>query len=281
MAVDRSDHPSRLTESQETGRSVAKDMEQPGKKRNLSRSATRALDILEYFAMVGRPLRTVEIAQAFDIGTSSIDQLLKTMVDSAYLQFDSSNKLYCPSPRLVNFGAWLSNNYFGEDRICRLMRSLQEETGEIITLSIRHASFMQIVDVYAPLSRTGAIPKGLRVPIIDSVIGSAFLAVHSDKEVIRIVGQITASTHRKMSPAELQGLLARLQSVRGRGYAFGPAVAADGPWALAVTLPTPTVGTVIVLGLAGDRNPVTERQAELVELMTRKIDYFLAKKVVE
>ncbi len=60
-------------------------IQHPGGKRNLSKSATRALDILEYFAMVGRPLRAREIAQAFDFHASSTDQLLKTMVDSAYL----------------------------------------------------------------------------------------------------------------------------------------------------------------------------------------------------
>jgi DNA-binding IclR family transcriptional regulator len=266
-----------ITEQNPESRSIKAGMERPGNKRNLSRSATRALDILEYFAMVGRPLRTVEISQALDIGTSSIDQLLKTMVDSAYLQFDPSNKLYYPSPRLVNFGSWLSDNYFGEDRICRLMRSIQDETGETITLSIRHGAFMQIVDVYAPPARAGTIPKGLRVPIIDTVIGSAFLAAHNDKEVIRIVDQITAATHSKVSPDELRDLLARVQSIRSKGYASGPAIAADGPWALSIALPKPTVGAVIVLGLAGDRNSVTEKEVELVELMTKKINYFLEK----
>ena len=49
-----------------------------GDRRSLSRSATRALDVLEYFGQVRRPLRAVEIARQFSLHPSTVNQLLKT-----------------------------------------------------------------------------------------------------------------------------------------------------------------------------------------------------------
>lgn len=250
-------------------------IQNPGSKKNLSKSATRALDILEYFAMVGRPLRAVDIAQAFDFHTSSTDQLLKTLVDSAYLIFDSGKKLYYPSPRLVNFGSWLSANYFGEDRICRLLQSVHEMSGNIVTLSIRYGAFMQIVDVIEPLAQAGTIMKGLRVPITESIIGTAFLAAHSDKEVIRIAGQVTTQTGRKLSVSELKELLKRVNATRSSGYVSGPAVVVAEPWALAVALPPPAFGMTMVLGLAGDKASVRSREEELVLIIKKNINHWL------
>ncbi len=254
-----------------SGSATIANLHRPGGKRNQSRSATRALDILEYFALVGRPLRAVEIAQAFDLRTSSTDQLLKTMVDSAYLQFDSSNKQYYPSPRLVNFGAWLSSNYFGEDRLSRLINSVQEDCGEIVTLSIRRGESMQIFDVIEPQTQTGTIPKGLRVSVTESIIGAAFLAAHSDREVIRIVEQVSLQTKQKQTPAGLQELIKRIHSIRLAGYAAGPAVSVPDPWALAIALPRPAAATTIVLGLAGKKSAIQDREQGLIEIMKHHI----------
>ena len=250
-------------------------IQRPGAKRNLSKSATRALDVLEYFAMVGRPLRAVEIAQALDFHTSSADQLLKTMVDSAYLMFDAENKLYYPSPRLVNFGSWLSANYFGEDHICRCLQAVQQESGEIVTLSIRYGASMQIVDYIEPISRAGSTMKGTRVPIIESIIGTAFLMLHDDREVIRIVDQVAQETGRKMSVAELRHLTERISDCRKTGYVSGPAVAVAEPWSIAVPLPRPVSGMKMVLGMAGEKSAVQPRERELVAIVGANIRRWL------
>ncbi|OYX21979.1 MAG: hypothetical protein B7Z04_00960 [Rhodobacterales bacterium 32-66-9] len=66
-------------------RHTSSDIRHPGERRNISKSAVRALDVLEHFAAVRRPLRATDIANALDLHPSSADQLLKSMVDAAYL----------------------------------------------------------------------------------------------------------------------------------------------------------------------------------------------------
>lgn len=251
-------------------------VQQPGGKKNLSKSATRALDILEYFALVGRPLRAIEIAQALDFHTSSTDQLLKTLVESAYLMFDSSNKLYYPSPRLVNFGSWLSTNYFGDNRICRLLQAVHQDTGDVVTLSIRYGASMQIVDFIEPLARAGTIVKGSRVSITESIIGTAFLTLHSDKEVIRIVDQVSVETGQKLSVPELRTLLERVSEARTQGHISVPATAVGTPWALAVALPQPTSGMKMVLGLGGHSQLDHPQEAEQLKIIRHHIELWLS-----
>lgn len=246
----------------------------PGGKKNLSKSATRALDVLEYFALMGRPLRAVEIAQALELRTSSTDQLLKTLVDSAYLMFDSVDKLYYPSPRLVNFGSWLATNYFGDNRIYRLLQSIHQDTGDIVTLSIRYGSHMQIVDFIEPVAKAGTIVKGSRVSITGSFIGTAFLTLHSDKEVIRIVEQVSTETGHKPSVAELRELLKRVRQARDDGYVAVPA-AAGTPWAMAMALPQPTSGMKMVLGLGGQSCPDEHEMAQLLPTLRSHIERWL------
>ena len=71
----------------------------PGKLSHYSKSAIRALDVLELFCRTGHKLRAREIAQALNIGPSSADLLLKTLIDGGYLAFDPLTKYYWPSPR--------------------------------------------------------------------------------------------------------------------------------------------------------------------------------------
>ncbi len=71
---------------------------------NAAKSAIRALDVLEVLGKSARPMRAVEIGRARSGSASSADQLLKTMVDSAYLLFDPVTKRYSPSFRAARAG---------------------------------------------------------------------------------------------------------------------------------------------------------------------------------
>lgn len=251
---------------------AANTVQHPGGRRNLSKSAIRALDILEHFALVGRPLRSGEVAQALDLQTSSADQLLKTLVDSAYLMFDPSNKHYYPSPRLANFGSWLSSNYFGGNRLYRLLQAVHHDTGDIVALAIRHSGSMQIVDFIEPVNCTDAIVKGSRVPVTESVIGTAFLALHSDKEVIRIVHQVNAVTGERLSTSELRQLLARVKKAKACGYALAASSSSTSPWALAVALPQSTSGMKMVLGMGGLGQFTSRKEHTYINIIRNHIE---------
>ena len=126
-------------------------VEEPRQGYNFSKSAVRALDILELFARIDRPLRAIDVTRLLGISPSSTIQLLKTMMDCAYLIFDPATKRYYPSPRLAEFGGWLSSKYFGDHKLQRLMSmrinriSWHRDTAD--TVDICKGSMLRMLEV--------------------------------------------------------------------------------------------------------------------------------------
>ena len=156
----------------------------PSERRSQSRSATRALDVLEYFGEQRRPLRAVEISRVLEMHPSTTNQLLKTMVDSAHLVFDARSKTYLPSPRLAEFSAWIIETYGAGGRLKDLIRDVQAQTGVVVTVTTPNDLFMQIIDLATPPDQTSE--RGLQISLFGSAIGSAYLSMLDDGEVLRL-----------------------------------------------------------------------------------------------
>lgn len=242
----------------------------PGERRNLAKSATRALDVLEYFAALKRPLRATEISHAFGWHSSSTDQLLKTMVDSGYLIFEAARKLYRPSPRLVRFGAWLTGDYYGGDRLYRLLNLIHSRSGEIVTLAVRQDEQMQVVDIVQPVSPHPAA-KGVKVPLVGSALGGAYLAARPDGEIRQIIDYL--DRHRHDGEDRLPAIMADVRAIRARGYATSR-IDSDGR-SIAMALPPCDADVGIVLGFAGPAERIGTHETELAALMRRCIEEIL------
>ncbi|MBB6190998.1 DNA-binding IclR family transcriptional regulator [Sphingobium wenxiniae] len=239
----------------------------PGTRRNLAKSATRALEVLEYFAGMKRPLRATEISHAFGWHSSSTDQLLKTMVDSGYLIFEAARKLYRPSPRLVRFGGWLTGDYYGGERLYRLLNLVHSRSGEIVTLAVRQEDQMQVVDIVQPVNSPHAAPKGVKVPLIGSALGGAYLASRADGDIRQIIEYL--DRHRRDRQDRVPGIMEEVQAIRVRGHASGGIGVETDNWSIAMALPPCDADVGIVLGFAGPTRRIRSHEAELAALMRR------------
>lgn len=235
-------------------------VKRPGDRRSLSRSATRALDVLELFGRTRRGLRAVEIARALDLHPSTTNQLLKTMVESAHLTFEAATKAYLPSPRLTRFAGWMVESYGADEGLRRLVRDLQAATGETVTLTTPNDLFMQVVELAGPgLGGEGA-ERGLRISMFGSATGAAFLSALPDGEMLRL------AVRARIAEDEHGGLLARAAIIRKEGAAEGPSP--DGTtWSIAMILPAGISPAPLVLGLAGPAGRVRPRMEDLRRLM--------------
>jgi DNA-binding IclR family transcriptional regulator len=235
-------------------------VKRPGDRRSMSRSATRALDVLEQFGQLKRPLRAVEISKLLGLQPSTTDQLLKTMVDSAHLVFDVSTKSYLPSPRLVEFGLWVAGGYGGDARLHDLLRDIALEPGEVATLSTPNDLFMQILDLTAGGPSAQRPERGLRAAMFGSAIGAAYLSTLPDSEIARLAERNRVPDH------EVPQLLVEAARVRAGGFADGPSPD-ETAWSLATPLPTQGFGAPLVLGIAGPAERIREnREAVAADL---------------
>lgn len=250
------------TSSVVRGRSAAVRVMRPSDRRSLSRSATRALDVLEYFGEVRRPLRAIEIARTLDMHPSTTDQLLKTMVDSAHLVFDARSKTYLPSPRLIGFSGWMVDSYGADDRLRDLVRDVQARTGMVVTVTTPNDLFMQILDLAAPEGQK--TERGLRVSLFGSAIGSAYLSTLDEGEVQRLADRA------RIDPGQLPSVLEAVELIRRTGFAHGPS-ADDAIWSIAMPLPVQGLRVPTVLGLAGPPEQVHDRLPEFQRVMAEAI----------
>ena len=256
-----------VTIPRSTGSHLSVRVKRPGERRSASRTATRALDVLEAFGEARRPLRAVEIARLLELTSSTADQLLKTMVESAHLVFDAQSKCYFPSPRLASFGLWLGETYGAGGHIRQLVQDVRQQTGMVATVTTQNDLFMQIIDLAAPGEQLAR--RGLQVSLFGSAIGSAWLATRDEAEVRRLA-------HRARIPvSELPAILGTLTLIRAAGFADGPTGQSD-LWAIAMPLALPGSRIQTVLGLSGPAAALRDRAAETAALMRDAIGRWTA-----
>lgn len=251
-----------ITPNQGRGISSAVKVMRPSDRKSLSRSATRALDVMELFGTTRQPLRAVEIGKALETNPSTTNQLLKTMVGSGHLVFDARTKAYVPSPRLAKFSSWVVDTYGAGGRLRDLICKVRDLTGMVITVTTPNDLFMQIIDAAIPHADTAE--RGLRVSLFGSAIGSAYLSMLDKAEIARIVDRA------RIPAAELHSILDGVTKIRKDGFADGPSTDSQ-IWSIAMPLPPNGLHFPTVLGLAGPTDQVRERFEELLETMRAAI----------
>ena len=248
------------------GQDMSVRVRRPGDRRSMSRSATRALDVLELFGSLRRPLRAVEIARALDMHSSTANQLLKTMVDSAHLVFVARDKTYLPSPRLSAFAAWIGETYGAGGRLPELLGDVQKLTGMVVTVSTPNDLYMQLLDLATPQGREAE--RGLQVSVFGSAVGSVYLTTLEDEELRRL------AMRARIPGSQVQAVLDEVAGIRVRGYAHG-ALEGSTYWSIAMPLTMQGTDFPAVLGLAGPADEVQPRLVELSGIMRAAIDRWI------
>jgi DNA-binding IclR family transcriptional regulator len=243
----------------------------PGERRSLSRSATRALDVLELFGEARRPLRAIEMAKSLGLHPSSMNQLLKTMVESAHLTFEAHFKTHLPSPRLAQFSAWMLASYGADERLRHLLRKLNAASAEIVTLTTPNDLFMQVLDVVGAEATVETTGRGLRVSIFGSTTGAAYLSTLPTTEIERL------AKRARICDSDVSAILAHAARVRTAGLADGPSVGGQ-YWSIATPLPVGVSPAPLILGLAGPVDRIKRNLAQLQQLMRDTVERWRAER---
>ena len=238
----------------------------PSERRSLSRSATRALDVLEFFGEVRRPLRAFEISKMIGMHPSTTNQLLKTMVDSAHLVFDAHNKTYLPSPRLSKFSAWIGETYEDGGHLRDLIRDVHARTHMVTTITTPNDLFMQVIDLALPVEQK--TERGLMISVFGSVIGSAYLSMLAEPELKRL------AVRARMPTTQIPAMLRDAARIRRDGYTDGPSTG-DAMWSIAMPLPMQGLRVPTVLGLAGPPEEVRENLELFLRTMNDAVKRWL------
>jgi DNA-binding IclR family transcriptional regulator len=245
-------------------------------RKNQSKSATRALDIMDFLANSGRPRRACEIAECFDLARSSTDQLLKTLVDSGYLLIDPETLGYSPSLRSAWMGHQLTKAVTNVDRLRDIIDEVHGESGEAVTLSVQNDCSMQMM-AFAGGDYT--LEVGLQLPVLGSTVGSAVLATKSSATISKLIRRSRRQYVIAREGDWDETFFRQLQLFRMKGYSWRK-IDETSPdrlrppydmWTLGIRLPDACGIKDTVLGMAGPVWRVRAREREMINLMRRAI----------
>lgn len=253
---------------------------EPGHLFNYSKSAIRALEVMDLFRHAGCKLKAREIARALRVGPSSADQLLKTLVDGAYLLFDPLSKYYWPSPRVGALARGLHAALDLESQLEEFVETSRDDLRKNVSLSISQGTYMQIVSHAGRPDRSASdveqyerwswhFADGTRVPLFGSSSGAAWLSIQSRDVILYCIGQC----RRELGPLadDPDRLLASIERVREQGFSFGGISPKNDFWGLSMVLPPTEQGDVHVVAVSAPHAELERDQEEIVDYLRAKI----------
>lgn len=227
------------------------------------KSAKRALEILEVFSRHRRPLALKEVLDELGYPTSSGSALMKSLVALGYLDYDRERRTYFPTMRIAVLGAWVPGALFGEGALLPALEALHREIEETVVLAVQsdlHAQYIHLIHSAAPLQFRA--PPGTRRPLARSGMGLVLLSGKTDAEIERLRRRINAAGDGMTQTRE--ELMARVNEVRTRGYAFSKNSISPGLGIIGAALPKGPFGRVFAVGVAGRVERLEEKRDAIV-----------------
>lgn len=216
------------------------------------KSATRAIEILEYFKKVRQPRAMSEIALSLGYPQSSSTVLLKTLVTLGYLNFDRRERVYFPTPKVTSLGDWIPRALFGTSRVLEAMHDVHAATGEGIWIGTKNDVYMQYVQtiqsVHALRFHTD---EGSLRPLTQSAVGWMLMSTLSDDKLDNIIRRANIATEKASDRVKVSEMIERIRDIREKGYCSTENIPYLGGATISVLLPVTIQNQPVAIGLGG------------------------------
>lgn len=236
------------------------------------KSATRVLEIFEYFDVVQKPQKLTDLAKGLDYPTSSTLSLLKSLQALEYLSYDPATRTYMPTLRLPLLGEWVKNLIYRDGALTRMMERIQEDTGETVVLGVQNDVFCHYVHVVQARSllRFYLKPGTLR-PMCRSASGLVLLAEQPREAVVKLVNRVNTSGSDKDRVIDVDEVLAKLEVIREQGYAYTSNQITPGAGTFAMVLPKIADQPAMAVGVGGPTSRLEPNAEVVVNSMRSRI----------
>jgi DNA-binding IclR family transcriptional regulator len=239
------------------------------------KSATRALEIIELFAIHRQPLTVTEISSALSIPQSSSSVLLHSLSSAGFITRDRKTRKYIPSVRSVFLGNWIHDALFPDGSLLAALDALSHAAQATVRVGVRNSVYVRYVHVSWPkenCDRRGLSP-GLAMPICQDALGRALLMEESDRDVCGIIRRANAEADGA-GVVKVETFMEELRADRRAGFVECADVRSERERVLAVQL-RPLVGEPLAIGLGLDSSRLPGERDRLLQLlvgMAKKIE---------
>jgi DNA-binding IclR family transcriptional regulator len=235
------------------------------------KSGARAVQILEFFRDRRSPARAIDVGRHLALSPSSANDLLKTLADIGYLEFDEKSKFYFIGARAAMFGHWAAGVSPSVGKLEDFAKELGRRTGECVALSTYCKGAMLLLTLVrrADLTLPAHVRVGLTSPVVETAAGGAILMDMEREDLLRVIKR---TYHVKKIDKVVGALLQKIDDFRKQGYAvslnekFLP-----GYRTLALRLPCKISFQPIVASICGPESHIKRREQQLVAGMRELI----------
>jgi DNA-binding IclR family transcriptional regulator len=233
---------------------------------DLVKSAARAMEILELFAVERRRLNSAFLATRLGYPKSSLSVLLKSLVAQGYLAMGGDDQDYFPTMKLARLGEWVPAALLGSQALIPLLEQLRDRTSETVTLTIASDFQMRVVHTLVGTHPIAfQVEDGVSFPMVGSAIGSMYLATQTETAV-----KARLAAWAKLHPDKL-GMLPEVETAIAHARTDGAIAVYDSvvpdAGAIAVPIRRHSDGEVMVVALAGLNHRIRAREPELISVM--------------
>ena len=234
------------------------------------KSATRAIEILEYFKLFRQPRAMSEIALALGYPQSSTTVLLKTLVTLGYLNFDRKERLYFPTPKVTALGDWVPRALFGTGRVLEALRDVHAATGETASINTRNDVYLQYVKIIQSVHALRFhVDEGTLRPLTQSAVGWLLLSTMSDDKIDNTVRRANIATPRAADRVKVSDMMERVREIRQQGYAWTENVPFLGGGTVCVLLPITIQNQPATIGVGGAAERVRQNRERYLAILQR------------
>ena len=184
------------------------------------RAVERALDILLCFTREEPTRSLTQIAEAIQMSKTTVHRLLATLESKRFITRDKVTGYYRLGFRFIEMASLVLQDVDLHRWARPYLKTLSEECGETVDLSILDGSHVMYLDVIESPQRVKlAAAIGQRLPAFFTASGKAILAFIPEEQVRNIIQQ-NIEDHTDRMSVSVSEALADLKLTAERGYAI-------------------------------------------------------------
>lgn len=223
-------------------------------------SLARGLEILRCFSAKEPRLTHSELVAHTGLPKSTVSRLTKTLVDLGYLRHDRHSKRYFVGASVLSLGYSALSNLRTTEIAKPHMQALANSSGALVSLATRDRLSMLYLETCASdTSMTLKMGRGVRMPMLTTSIGRAFLAAINDQEREYLVSNLKQRYASVIDGKQIISLQKEILRFKSKGYCLSL-----GDWnqdvnAAATPIFWKEANDVIILSISGPSFMITEK----------------------
>lgn len=179
----------------------------------------RGLELLRCFSAKEPSLSNSELAAYTGLPRSTVSRLTKTLVELGYLRQDARRRRYSVGASVLALGYSALSNLRVTEVARPHMQALADSTGALISLATRdRLSMLYLEACSSDATMTLKMGRGVRMPIMSTSIGRAFLAALPSQERDYLIASVQHKTDPATAAAQLTALDRETRRYRDKGY---------------------------------------------------------------